>query len=55
MNDAPVVKALLYLLTHEIYEGQILGARDKDQIELWKVMLGAAVMEEAKMREDRQS
>ncbi|MEX5260981.1 ATP-binding protein [Kocuria sp. CPCC 205263] len=55
LNDAPVVKALLYLLTHEIYEGQILGARDKDQIELWKVMLGAAVMEEAKMREVRQS
>ncbi|MFE7629850.1 ATP-binding protein [Kocuria sp. NPDC057446] len=55
LNDAPVVKALLYLLTHEIYEGQVLGARDRDQIELWKAVLGAAVMEEARMRGVKQS
>ncbi|MFW0783603.1 ATP-binding protein [Gordonia sp. CPCC 206044] len=50
LNDAPVLKALLYLLAHEVYEGQHLGARDKDQIALWKSVLSAAVVAEEKMR-----
>lgn len=50
MNDAPVLKALLYLLTHHIFEGQLLGSRDKDEIALWKSVLGAAAATEEHMR-----
>lgn len=50
LNDAPVLKALLYLLTHQVFEGQHLGSRDKDDIALWKSVLGAAAATEAHMR-----
>jgi hypothetical protein len=50
LNDAPVLKALLYLLTHQIFEGQHLGARDKDDIALWRSVLAAAVLAEERMR-----
>jgi Histidine kinase-, DNA gyrase B-, and HSP90-like ATPase len=49
-NDAPVLKALMYLLTHHLFEGQHLGVRDKDEIALWKSVLGAAVAAEDRMR-----
>jgi hypothetical protein len=52
LNDAPVLKALLYLLTHHVFEGQILGSRDKDEIALWKSVLGAAVAIEEQMRDE---
>lgn len=51
LNDAPVVKALVYLLTHHVMEGQYLGAKDKDDIALWKSVLGAAVRAESAMRD----
>lgn len=50
LNDAPLVKTLLYLLTHHIFEGRHLGSRDKDEIALWKSLLGAAVVAEERMR-----
>lgn len=50
LNDAPVLKALLYLLTHHIFEGQHLGSRDKDEILLWRSVLGAAATAEQQMR-----
>lgn len=50
MNDAPVLKALMFLLTHHIFEGQHLGSRDKDEIALWKSVLGAAAATEEHMR-----
>jgi len=50
LNDAPVLKALLFLLTHHVFEGQVLGARDKDEIALWRSVLGAAVATEEHMR-----
>jgi hypothetical protein len=43
---------LLYLLTHHVFEGQILGSRDKDEIALWKSVLGAAVAIEEQMRDE---
>ncbi|MBD8507900.1 ATP-binding protein [Hoyosella sp. G463] len=52
LNDTPVLKALLYLLTHHVFEGQFLGARDKDEIALWKSVLGAAVVNELSMKSD---
>jgi len=54
LNDAPVMKALLYLLTHHVFEGQYLGARDRDEIALWKSVLGAAALAEQQMRDNRQ-
>lgn len=50
LNDAPILKALLYLLTHEVFEGQHLGSRDKDEIALWKSVLGEAAVTEEHMR-----
>lgn len=50
LNDAPVLKALLYLLSHHVFEGQFLGSRDKDEIALWKSVLGAAAATEEHMR-----
>lgn len=50
LNDAPMLKALMFLLTHHVFEGQHLGARDKDEIALWKSILGAAVVAEARIR-----
>lgn len=50
LNDAPVMKALLYLLTHHVFEGTHLGSRDKDDIALWKSVLGSAVVAEEQMR-----
>lgn len=50
LNDAPVLKAVLYLLTHHIFEGQHLGSRDKDEILLWRSVLGAAATAEEQMR-----
>jgi hypothetical protein len=50
LNDAPVLKALVFLLTHHVFEGQHLGSRDKDEIALWKSVLGAAAATEEHMR-----
>jgi hypothetical protein len=50
LNDAPVLKALMFLLTHDIFEGANFGPKDKDDVALWQAILGAAVEAEAKMR-----
>ncbi|MFC4949053.1 ATP-binding protein [Pseudonocardia sp. GCM10023141] len=50
LNDAPVTKALMFLLTHHIFEGTNLGPKDKDNIALWRAILGAAVEAEEEMR-----
>ena len=42
INDAPLLKALLYLLMEDVFKGEFLGARDKDNIELWQEILTAA-------------
>jgi len=45
-----MMKALLYLLTHHVFEGQYLGVKDRDEIALWKSVLGAAALAEQQMR-----
>lgn len=45
VNDAPLLKALLYLLVEDVFKGEYLGARDKDNIELWQEILTAAAAE----------
>jgi hypothetical protein len=42
VNDAPILKALLYLLMEDIFKGEYLGIRDRDNIELWQEVLTAA-------------
>lgn len=46
LNDAPTFKACLYLLVEPVFQGHHLGARDKDNIELWQTVLSAAAQSE---------
>lgn len=47
LNDLPLLKSLLYLLTENIFSGQLMGPRDKDNLELWQAILTAAAEAEA--------
>ena len=53
LSDAPLVKTLVYLLTENHFTGQYWGARDKDLLDVWEVVLGAAVQTEAEYRAGR--
>lgn len=46
VNDAPLLKALLYLLYEDIFQGASFGPRDKDNVNLWREILNAAAFEE---------
>jgi hypothetical protein len=46
LNDLPLLKSLLYLLVASVFEGDYLGPRDKDNIELWQTILTTAVQAE---------
>ena len=46
LNDLPVVKTLLYLLMEEVFAGQNLGPRDKDNLDLWQELLTRAAKAE---------
>lgn len=46
LNDAPLVKALLFLLVENLFHGSWWGPKDKDNLELWQSLLTAAVKEE---------
>lgn len=48
LNDAPLLKAALYLLLEELFRGEYLGAKDKDNIQLWGAILAAAARAEAR-------
>ncbi len=45
-NDAPLVKTLVFLLVENLFHGSYLGAKDKDNLDLWQSLLTAAVQEE---------
>ena len=47
LNDAPLLKAALYLLLSDLFQGEYLGPREKDNIELWGAILAAAARVEA--------
>jgi hypothetical protein len=47
-NDAPMVKALVYLLVEESFRGAFLGAKGKDKLAIWQAVLTAAARAEAK-------
>lgn len=46
LNDAPMVKALMYLLMQDAFQRERLGSRLKDNIELWQAVLVAAARTE---------
>jgi hypothetical protein len=46
LNDLPVLKALLFLLTENIFAGQNLGPRDKDNLEAWQSIMTVAAKTE---------
>lgn len=46
LNDLPMVKTLLYLLYEEIFTGQNVGPRDRDNLELWAELLKTAAKAE---------
>jgi hypothetical protein len=46
LNDAPVLKCLLYLLSQDVFKGSYLGPRDKDSIDLWQQVLTVAAAAE---------
>jgi hypothetical protein len=46
LNDAPLVKALMFLLVENLFHGSHFGPKDKDNMELWQILLTAAAREE---------
>jgi hypothetical protein len=48
LNDAPLLKGLLYLLTQEVFKGSYLGPRDRDSLDLWQQVLTAAARAESR-------
>lgn len=46
LNDLPIVKALVYLLTQHLFTGTHLGPRDKDDIALFQTVMAAALKAE---------
>lgn len=46
VNDAPLLKALLFLLYEDIFHGSFYGPKDKDNVSLWLEVLTAAAEEE---------
>ena len=47
LNDAPLLKAALYLLLNDLFSGDFLGAKEKDDVKLWGTVLAAAARVEA--------
>jgi len=46
LNDLPLIKALMFLLMENIFAGQNMGPRDKDNLEAWQAILAAAAKAE---------
>ncbi|MDI9927404.1 ATP-binding protein [Rhodococcus sp. IEGM 1341] len=46
MNDAPLLKASLYLLMEEVFRGSAFGAKAKDNVEIWQAILTDAAEDE---------
>lgn len=53
LNDAPVIKSLLYLMLHEIFQRERAGSRERDNLALWQSVLVAAARAEQDRLDDR--
>ena len=47
LNDAPLIKATLYLLLNDLFRGERFGAKQKDSVNLWSSILAAAARAES--------
>lgn len=45
-NDTPLLKSLMYLLVHEIFQSEREGSKQKDNMQLWQAILIAAARSE---------
>ncbi|MCD0486165.1 ATP-binding protein [Streptacidiphilus sp. ASG 303] len=52
LNDAPVLKSLLYLLLHKVFESEYAGPREKDNLQLWQAVLLSAARSELDRADD---
>jgi hypothetical protein len=55
VSDAPLLKSLVFLLTQDHFTGQYWGSRDRDLVDMWNSVLGAAVRTEETYRLERDS
>jgi hypothetical protein len=46
LNDAPILKTLLFLLFENVFQGVAFGSKDKDNVNLWREVLNAAAEDE---------
>jgi len=46
LNDAPLVKTLLFLLVESLFHNPWWGSQDKDKLELWQTLLTSAAKEQ---------
>lgn len=46
VNDAPLLKALLFLLYEDVFRGTAYGPRHKDNVSLWREVLTSAAEQE---------
>ncbi|WP_244467497.1 ATP-binding protein [Nocardia vulneris] len=52
LNDAPMLKSLLFFLLHEVFEKEFSGSRVKDNLQLWQSVLVAAARAEMDQIDD---
>lgn len=55
LNDAPLIKALLYHLFNSAFDGERVGSRTADNLELWQSTLTTAAQLELGERETREA
>ncbi|WP_067692986.1 ATP-binding protein [Nocardia jejuensis] len=53
LNDAPMIKSMLYLMVHEVFQRERIGPRDKDNLQMWQSVLVAAARAEMDRLSDR--
>ncbi|WP_367140781.1 MULTISPECIES: ATP-binding protein [Streptomyces] len=46
LNDAPLLKSLMYLMLHRVFEKEYSGSREKDNLQLWQSILVSAARSE---------
>ncbi|PXW31290.1 UNVERIFIED_CONTAM: histidine kinase/DNA gyrase B/HSP90-like ATPase [Williamsia faeni] len=46
LNDAPLIKGLLFLLTEEVFRGQKVSSKDREDINFWNEVLTTAAQQE---------
>ncbi|MFF4560957.1 ATP-binding protein [Streptomyces sp. NPDC001435] len=46
LNDAPLLKSLVYILLHDVFEKEYSGSREKDNLQLWQSILVSAARAE---------